>query len=407
LALLEFEYIFWHNPAKINKAGLCPISLRLTLGGQRAEISTKLRCTRDQWDSVTHRLYTGRGAHPSAKSFNQALDVLEGKVVLLRASLPAGTTLAELRAALQPTPEKPAKPAPPAPCALALLQAALLRYSNAGTRAAASGALSKLRAYAGERLPLPELTSAYGLRLATHLRTGKGAEWTLALLRGLYALALPDTDNPFPAGKMSRSAPPARVPYILSKEELAQMAALVLRAGSLASRARDIYLTQYYLYGSRVGVVMELTWAQVDWEAMRVTFKAEKRAVWHDVEMRPALAAILRSRWPGPEAQGLVFDALPANFFAQDGDKRHRLRKSAASKVWRGLQSVAQLLGLGGRLHSHTARHSLATHTVEATGDYRLAQRFMGHSTLQMTERYVRPMLKSQLDAGADAVYGD
>jgi site-specific recombinase XerD len=103
--------------------------------------------------------------------------------------------------------------------------------------------------------------------------------------------------------------------------------------------------------------------------------------------------------------QGLVFPLLPAHFFDLAPERRFRARKVAAERVWKGLQDVRRKLGLPGKLHSHTARHTLATHTVEQTGDYRLAQRFLGHTKLEMTERYIRSMLKKDLDAGAARVY--
>jgi integrase/recombinase XerD len=402
--MLDFDYTLWLNPAKANTAGHCPISLRLTLGRQRAEVSTKLRCLPAQWSAVTHRLLEkGKGRHPSAKAFNQALDLLESKVVLLRATLPAGTTLAELREALSPTPPTPEKPAP---CALALLEDARLTYANPATRGTATTALRKFRRYVdAATLPLPNLTPEYCAKFAAWARQGKGANTALAMLRALFAQACPDVTNPFPSVSRKAQRTAARPRYVLSKAEIVRLAGLELAPNTRAAWARDIYLTQYYLHGSRVGVIIELTWEQVDWASRRVTYQAEKGGVWHDVELRPKLAAVLSRYYPGPGASGLVFPLLLADFFTQDSSRRFQLRKAAATKVWKGLQTVAQLAGLSGQLHSHTARHSLATHTVEATGDYRLAQRFLGHSTLQMTERYVRPMLSSELDAGADKVY--
>jgi integrase/recombinase XerD len=407
--MLDFDYVFWLNPAKANTAGLCPLSLRLTMGGKRAEVSTKLRCLPAQWSTVTHRLLDkGKGAHPSAKAYNTALDLLESKVVLLRATLPAGTTLAELREALSPTPEKPAPPAPPAPCVLELLDTARLTYDNHATRATATTALRKLRTFAAvDTLPLPDLTTEYCARFAAWARAGKGATTAMAMLRALFAQACPNVENPFPSVSRKATSKAARPRYVLTKAEIAQLAGLELAPNTRASWARDIYLAQYYLHGSRVGVIIELTWAQVDWDTRRVSYQAEKGGVWHDVELRPKLAAVLSRYYPGPGATGLVFPLLPADFFIKESGRRFQLRKAAATKVWKGLQVVAQLAGLAGRLHSHTARHSLATHTVEETGDYRLAQAFLGHSSLQMTERYVRPMLKKQLDAGADKVYND
>jgi integrase/recombinase XerD len=168
-----------------------------------------------------------------------------------------------------------------------------------------------------------------------------------------------------------------------------------------------VYLTQYYLLGSRIGVMLELTWQQVDWQRQRVKYKAEKNGPWQDVAINPHLAVILLRYYPGPGATGFVFPVLPADFASLDPRRRFMLRKVGNTYVWRGLQTIGELLNLPGKLHPHTARHSLATHTVEKTKDYRLAKEFLGHGSIAITERYVRPMLTSELDAGADKVYGD
>lgn len=411
MALLDFDSLFWLNPAKANAAGLCPISLRLTLHGQRTEISTKLRCQASEWDSSTHRLRTSRGHHPAAKDYNRALDTIEGKVALLRASLPATATLAELRDALLPAPPKRAQlPAPP-PCLLVLLEAARQAHPNQFTQASYLTALNRLRASLAPAtmVPLPTFTVEAAVQCAAWLREQSGeraANTYLLSLNALWRRAVPAQPSPF-VGLFSTARQRPRHPrYVLSVAEVERLAKLDI-ANTRAGLARDIYLAQYYLHGSRVGVVIELTWQQVDWEQGRVLLKAEKGGSWQRIALRPQLAEVLRRYWPPTGGEGLIFPLLPAAYSQLDSLPRYRARKQAARQVWDGLQTCAKLLELPGRLHSHTARHSLATNTVRPTGDYRLAQRFLGHSTLEMTEKYIRGLLPEELDAGGDAVYGE
>jgi hypothetical protein len=48
--------LYWANPAKINKAGKIPISMRLTLRGTRTEIATGIYCLPAEFDRLTKRL---------------------------------------------------------------------------------------------------------------------------------------------------------------------------------------------------------------------------------------------------------------------------------------------------------------------------------------------------------------
>lgn len=416
------DILYWINPAKANAAGKLPVSMRITLKGQRTEISTGVRCLPEEWNRATKRLQSVkwnekkqayivlRESLAATVYLNTLLDGLEAKVRLLAADMRQAQAmdkpllLGELRRKLLGEVEL-------GPELLTAFEQGLPLFKNPSTRATVRAALKSFRQFLAPatKCHLFELSPEKCQAYVTWLDKSVGAASTAtrtACLRTLFGRLYPSSPNPFAKIKAPKKEAIHR--YVLSYDELAQLAALPLEAGSREAVARDIYLAQYYLHGSRVGVVIELTWEQVDWAQGRVLFKAEKGGNWHNVKIEPALAQVLRRYHSGPDARGLVFPLLPADYFlyAQTSDRRFQLRKSASSQVWRGLQTVGGLLQLSGQLHSHTARHTLATHTVQLTKDMRLAQQLLGHSNISMTERYVRSMLPDELDEGAAQVYG-
>jgi integrase len=413
---------FWVNEAKANKAGKLPVSMRLTIHGKRAEVSTGIRCLPREWNKDKKRLVSVKWDDEkqaycllpkptnATKQLNTLLDDLEARTRLLASDMRQHVTPGRpvtaraLRAKLLcPNPE-----AAPEPCALVLLEEAALTYANLSTRSAGGCAIRMLRRFIAPAttLLLTDFTPAFCLKLEswmgeqTSLPTANGYT---ERLRALFGRALPDLRNPFTA-RRTRNTAPVKPRYVLSREELATLENVELPTHT-ARVARDIYMAQYYLHGSRVGAVLTLPWEQVDWERGRVRFKAEKGGDWHNVALRPQLAAILR-RYYAPGAIGPIFPLLPANYASRPAAERFKLRKKANTQVWAGLQVASKLLNLPGKLHSHTARHTLATHTVQATGSYHLAQQLLGHSSLAMTEKYVRSMLPEETDVAADAVYG-
>ena len=403
LAVQRMDLTFWINNSKANAAGKVPVSLRITIHGTRAECSTGIRCHPVQWDKTQKRLVsTGKG-DKAAADLNAMLETLEAKarlLPLLLLPLPGALSITAAQVKANLLPGKPA----PIPCAMVLLEGAIALHTNPYSQASDRTALRAFCAYVvGPRLPLPNLTATY---IAGFAQSTTTALRYLPRLSALFSLARPKDSNPFmlDSPARGRAAVPIRRRYVLTRAELVALADLVLPVGSRAAVARDIYLCQYYLHGSRLGPVLELEWHQVDWVGHRVHFRAEKGGGWHDVALRPALAAVLKRYSPAPS--GLVFPPLPEGYAAQDANERYRLRKTATATVWHGLQQCAKLLKLPGRLHSHTARHSLATHTVEATGNIRVAQGLLGHKSAGTTEKYIRGMMTKELDAAADTVYG-
>jgi hypothetical protein len=67
---------FYVKEAKKDSKGAAPIYLRITVNGERAEISTDRKVKPDDWDKVTEKV---SGRSEAARIVNVALDNLKGK----------------------------------------------------------------------------------------------------------------------------------------------------------------------------------------------------------------------------------------------------------------------------------------------------------------------------------------
>lgn len=73
----ELSVLFTLRKSKVDKKGLAPIYLRITVDGERAEISVNRKYDPKKWDS---RLQRGIGRSESAKTLNDYLDSVETQV---------------------------------------------------------------------------------------------------------------------------------------------------------------------------------------------------------------------------------------------------------------------------------------------------------------------------------------
>lgn len=407
--------LLWLRKAKTNKEGTAPIHLRIFIGPDRIEHSCNIRVTPDQWDAANGRIL-GKGK--VVQQQNEQLQLLKSHVVELVNLMKATgrkVTIGSLRRELvAPTVGKPA-------CFLAVCRAASDSRDklNPAARQRASAALSALAAWRGvirhtdetRPLPLDEFTPKlaaefYGWLLQVRGLKISSANGLVANLIGLfkYAAEMGEaeiSDNPFRALRKQKPAPAAPRLHLT----LAQLA--TLRAAELPRRealARDIYLTQYYLHGSRVGAVLKLRWQDVT--ASAVHFQAEKGGPQKVVALSAPLAQLLARYQPTtPSPAGLVFPLLGADFFELGADAQHAARKRAGNLLNHWLKLAATRLGIAGNLHTHTARHTLAAHAAQL-GGLEVAQGMLGHSAAAMTAHYAGPQHNPALEAVERALYG-
>ena len=198
-----------------------------------------------------------------------------------------------------------------------------------------------------------------------------------SFLRWLLREKLIDED-PLPRrGVMKRES---RLPRFLSQEEAARLVAAPDTSDELGSRDRAL-LELIYAAGLRVSEARGLDVGSVNLESreLRVTGKgAKQRVVLIGNAARDALAAYLgrvRPRLASHESGSALF----LNRFGSRLSQR-----SIQEKVRR----YAAKVGLRPGVHTHTLRHSFATHLLEGGADLRVVQELLGHASPATTQVY-------------------
>ncbi|WP_175471083.1 tyrosine-type recombinase/integrase [Hymenobacter psychrophilus] len=396
---MTFRFVL--RVAKVNQAGKAPVCLCISAGGKRAYCSTSIRLDPAAWDVMGERQ---GGSTDAAKLNNNTLSVIKAEAIALMQSLPAAQRTAHrVAAALRGT-------APGAQvCLLKTGDATLATHfasRNVSTLQNFTRALQLLRTWhKASTLPQEQFDEDARKRFVAWLLNHQALSPSsvrsyLSGLAALWARAGLMTERgrgPFAGLKLPRHRPEPRAS--LSRQQFARLATGGLPTGG-QHEARNLYLACFYLHGSRIGVVLQLRWGDV--REGRVYYRAAKGGPHKSVAVSGPLRALLGESGP---ADGFVFDYLPSDFFALDKAAQHRAIKRANTKVNWHLRAACRALDLPGNIHPHTARHTMARMTVEATGDIRAAQHVLGHSTYQQTEVYVRSMLTEEVDAAAASVY--
>jgi integron integrase len=229
---------------------------------------------------------------------------------------------------------------------------------------------------------------------------------------------------------LERATRPARLPTVLSREEVRVVLAAVdpeyrlplqLQYGAglrllevLRLRVRDVDMARNQLLvrdgkgfkdrltvlpeALRVGLTQQLELAKKLWQADR---KAESPGV-----MLPEGMAIKYPRagedWPW----FWVFPARKDSIDPVSGiRRRHHL---VEDNVQRAIRAGACRAGVGKRVTTHTLRHSFATHLLEGGTDIRTLQDLLGHKDVSTTQIYTHVMKKpglgvrSPLDVGGE-----
>jgi site-specific recombinase XerD len=196
-------------------------------------------------------------------------------------------------------------------------------------------------------------------------------------LRWMLREKLIDKD-PLPRrGVMKRDS---RLPRFLSQDNAARLMAAPDPSEALGARDRAL-LEVLYAGGLRVSEARGLEVGDVNLETreLRVTGKGSKqRVVLFGSAARDALGLYLsevRPRLAGPKSRRALFL------------NRYGARLSQRS-IQEKVRRYAAEVGLPPGVHTHTLRHSFATHLLEGGADLRVVQELLGHASPATTQIY-------------------
>ena len=217
-------------------------------------------------------------------------------------------------------------------------------------------------------------------------------------------------------GEWARVQRPARLPTVLSAEQVQRLLTAVAREYELPVRlmygsglrlldvvrlrVKDINLPRRQITvrdgkgrKDRVTMVPESLEAalQQQFARARLVYETDRAANEAGVWLPEALAR----KYPKAGQEWAWFWVFPARSVTLDPEsgvrRRHHLLED---NVQRAVKIGAARAGLGQRVTSHTLRHSFATHLLERGTDIRTVQELLGHADVATTQIYTHVMQK-------------
>lgn len=261
-------------------------------------------------------------------------------------------------------------------------------------------------------LPMSELTEELLMDFEAHLKSklgnGPGTRrkaldiLSIYIGRAIKRKVLARHLNPLDYYDLPKPAPKK---VWLTETELAAVASIKLPPKQ--HLARTTYFIQYYLHGSRIGVVLRLKWKQRAHGTVRFTMdKGDGEKV---VEESPQLTALLDSLLPAdgsaPDPEAYILPWLYARYEQLNPTKQLKEIKGATAVVNKNLKYVAAKCGITVPLSSHSSRRTLADDADNTTGDLGIVQVLLGHQSRATTEKYTRGRHTPAVQAGARKVY--
>ncbi len=176
--------------------------------------------------------------------------------------------------------------------------------------------------------------------------------------------------RPFVLEGLHYQRPPARLPVVLSAEE-------VLRLLESAEGLRDRALLETaYATGMRVSEVVRLHLSDIDSQRMVIRVEQGKGRKDRYVMLSASLLETLRQYWRASKSKVFLFPGL--------GEKK----PLDVSVAQRAFQQARYKAGIEKRVSFHSLRHSFATHLLEDGANVRRVQALLGHRSLETTQRY-------------------
>ncbi len=216
-----------------------------------------------------------------------------------------------------------------------------------------------------------------------------------------------------------RSKIPARLPVVLSKEEISRilcclsssyklMASLIYGSGlrleeCLSLRIKDLDLEKPSLSvrmgkGARdretllpKGLIPNL---KMQVKAVQTLYDSDRKNNFPGV----ALPTALQRKYPKASYEWSWFWLFPSSGFCESPFDKNQVRyHQHPTGLQRAFKNAISAAGISKKASVHTLRHSFATHLLEAGYDIRTIQELMGHSSVHTTMIYTHVAGKNRM----------
>ncbi|MEQ8470375.1 MAG: tyrosine-type recombinase/integrase [Marinoscillum sp.] len=179
-----------------------------------------------------------------------------------------------------------------------------------------------------------------------------------------------------------------QIPEVLTKEEIFKMVEFT------SNPKHKAIMALLYSSGMRRDELINLQIKDIDSKRMVIRINLGKGNKSRDVLLSSNALKLLRQYYK-------VHFPKPIKYVFEGGGKPGK--PYSASSINNIIKKAAKKAGVKKDVHTHTLRHSFATHMLEQGANLKLIQRLMGHQSLRSTMVYLHlakidPSVKSPFD---------
>ncbi|GIV60035.1 MAG: integrase [Rhodothermaceae bacterium] len=284
--------------------------------------------------------------------------------------------------------------------------------------------LRKLRACLGEEIDFADLDREALRRFEVYLRDRVGnrpntRRKEFARLRRVVRQAVKDGVIPPERDALAYfDLPKGERPVRrkLTLEEVRALEAADLERGRARNApnwpalARDAFVLAFYAGGMRVSDVCNLRRRHIerDGDTLRVRYRQLKTGNPVSMPLPPPARRIVERYLAGDDPDAYVMPFL-RDRDTGDGVRLRRAIGAVNVMLNRGIKEAARVAGLERpeMISMHTARHSFADYARSRTGDLYAVSRALGHSSLQVTQAYLKSFDEQAVDNLARELWSD
>lgn len=294
-----------------------------------------------------------------------------------------------------------------------------------GTHAVFKTAFARLKEFAGEDIHFNQLddnfVGAFFKWLTVEFKSKRGkkplaissaneylsklqavverAKKTIIMVDGKRVPLIRQENDPFLNYKKAKPLEPQV--EILDHEEIALFEQAPLKPDTKIWHARNVFMLQYYMAGSRISDILLLTWDKI--EPARAEYYSLKTKTLHSIKVHDKISYILSLYKKKPA--GYIFPFFEDGVDYSDPDFFLAIRQRFVVSVNSSLKKIAKMVGIKKRIHSHVSRHSFTSASLLADTPIFNVSQAIGHSNVTTTENYAKRIKRTVSDRAVDSVF--
>lgn len=215
---------------------------------------------------------------------------------------------------------------------------------------------------------------------------------------------IPDSMNPI--SKLTLKKNKSKRTF-LTKEQISALADYPFKEGSPAELAKDMFLFSVYAGGLRFGDVIALQYKHFFPEEAKIKKTINKTLNRTTAELQfkigeVSLAIIEKYKKENADPNDFIFPIIKnKELYLKDKEYRQKEKENASSSVNHQLNRIGKKLELPFNLSFHISRHTFATNVLNNGMRIEYVSRLMGHTNIKTTQIYAK-ILNEELDKAVD-----